>query len=162
MNGGCAFHDKIIAEFIECDSKVSLIVRPRRFGKTVNLTMLKEFFSVPIYPDYRHELFRDTKITERSDLFDGHFYKYPVIFLSLKVWCYLLLCTANRFVDLCIFTFLFQGFDGCDTWFNMRDLLCEKLASLYKEHRYINDILDNYEKSRFNKIRSGDLNMGSQ
>jgi len=49
------------------------------------------------------------------------------------------------------------SFDGCDTWLNMRALLCEKLASLYKKHRYINDILDDYEKSRFNKIRSGDF-----
>ena len=37
----------------------------------------------------------------------------------------------------------------------MRDLLCEKLASLYEEHSYIENILNDYEKSRFNKIRSG-------
>ncbi len=35
--------------------------------------------------------------------------------------------------------------------------MCEKLASLYKKHSYINDILDDYEKSQFNKIRSGDF-----
>ena len=96
VNGGCTFLDKtsLISEFIECNSKVSLVVRPRRFGKTVNLTMLRDFFSIPIHPDnedYRRELFNDTKIMGRLDLFDNHFCKYPVIFLSLKVWCYLLL-----------------------------------------------------------------------
>ena len=96
VNGGCNFLDKtsLISEFIECNSKVSLVVRPRRFGKTVNLTMLRDFFSIPIHPDnedYRRELFNDTKIMGRLDLFDKHFCKYPVIFLSLKVWCYLLL-----------------------------------------------------------------------
>ncbi|CAB5187524.1 unnamed protein product [Rhizophagus irregularis] len=78
--------------------------------------MLKEFFSIPIYPDnenYYRELFRDTKITERSCLLDSHFCKYLVIFLSLK------------------------GFDVCDTWLKMEALLCQELASLYKEHGYI-------------------------
>lgn len=64
MSEGYTFLDKtlLIAEFIECDPLVSLIVRPRRFGKTFNLTMLKEFFSIPILPDnknYRYELFKD-------------------------------------------------------------------------------------------------------
>jgi len=57
----------LIFEFIECNAVVSLVVRPRRFGKTINLTMLREFFSIPIHPDnenYRYELFKDTKIME--------------------------------------------------------------------------------------------------
>src|SRR4051795_5069989 len=90
VNGGCTFLDKtsLISEFIECNSKVSLVVRPRRFGKTFNLTMLREFFSIPIYPDnedYRSEIFKDTRIMEKRDLFDTYFCQYPVIFLSLKV-----------------------------------------------------------------------------
>ena len=92
VNGGCTFLDKtsLISEFIECNSLVSLVVRPRRFGKTINLTMLRDFFSIPIHldnEDYRCELFKDTKIMGRLDLFDNYFFKYPVIFLSLKVWC---------------------------------------------------------------------------
>ena len=55
------------------------------------------------------------------------------------------------------FTFLFQGFDSCDTWLKMEALLCHELASLYKKHAYINDILDDDEKLRFKKIRSGDF-----
>ena len=39
MNGGYTILDKtsLIAEFIECNSKVSLVVRPRRFGKTIKI-----------------------------------------------------------------------------------------------------------------------------
>ncbi|CAG8688484.1 7558_t:CDS:10, partial [Gigaspora margarita] len=138
VNRGYTFIDKtsLIAELIECASLVSLVVRPRRFGKTTNLTMLKEFFSIPIYPDnenYRHELFRNTKIAERSCLLDSHFCKYPVIFLSLK------------------------GFDCRNTWLKMETLLCRQFALLYNEHGYINDILNDNEKLRFNKIRSGDF-----
>ncbi|CAG8751825.1 1513_t:CDS:2, partial [Gigaspora rosea] len=141
VNRGCTFIDKtsLIVEFIEDASLVSLIVRPRRYGKTTNLTMLKEFFSIPIYPDnenYRYELFRDTKIAERSCLFESHFCKYPVIFLSLK------------------------GFDDCDTWLKMEALLCHKLALLYQEHEYIYDILNGYEKLQFNNMSSGKMSSG--
>ncbi|CAH1770081.1 7029_t:CDS:2, partial [Entrophospora sp. SA101] len=63
------FLDKtlLIADFLECSSAVSVIVRPRRFGKTTNISMLKNFFSIPNDPDnieYRHELFKNTKIIE--------------------------------------------------------------------------------------------------
>jgi hypothetical protein len=95
LNRGYTIIDKtlLIADFIRCSAIVSLVVRPRRFGKTINLTMLRDFFSIPVHPDnenYRRELFRDTKMMkEEQALFDEHFCKYPVIFLSLKV-CYLL------------------------------------------------------------------------
>jgi hypothetical protein len=39
----------------------------------------------------------------------------------------------------------------------MKALLCQELASLYKEHGYINNILNDYEKLQFNKILSGDF-----
>jgi len=95
LNRGYTIIDKtlLIADFVDCIAMVSLVVRPRRFGKTINLTMLRDFFSIPIHPDnedYRRELFKDTKIMkERPELFDDYFCKYPVIFLSLKVWCLL-------------------------------------------------------------------------
>ncbi|PKC01269.1 DUF1703-domain-containing protein [Rhizophagus irregularis] len=139
VNGGCTFLDKtsLISEFIECNSKVSLIVRPRRFGKTINLTMLRDFFSIPIHPDnkkYRRELFVDMKIMEKQSLFDTHFCKYPVIFLSLK------------------------NFDGCETWSKMKIKLFGMFAMLYKNHNYVYDKLDPYEKTRFSQIRSEDEN----
>ncbi|CAB4431050.1 unnamed protein product [Rhizophagus irregularis] len=75
----------LISEFIECKAIVSLVVRPRRFGKTINLTMLRKFFSIPIYPDnedYRRELFVESKIMERPDLFDKYFCKIVVVRLG--------------------------------------------------------------------------------
>ncbi|CAB4482635.1 unnamed protein product [Rhizophagus irregularis] len=62
VDRGSTIIDKtlLISEFIECKGIVSLVVRPRRFGKTINLTMLREFFSIPIHPDnkdYRYELY---------------------------------------------------------------------------------------------------------
>ena len=90
VKGNCTYIDKtsLISEFLDCDSKVSIVVRPRRFCKTTNLTMLRDFFSIPILPDnenHRHELFKDTKIEERPDIINKYFCKYPVIYLSLKV-----------------------------------------------------------------------------
>jgi len=88
---GFTFLDKtlLISEFLECNAGVSIIVRPRRFGKTTNISMIRDFLSIPNYPDnvdYRRELFKDTKVAERLDLFEKHFCKYPVICISFKVW----------------------------------------------------------------------------
>lgn len=69
-----------IREWWEADDKVTLITRPRRFGKTLTMSMLEKFFSV----DYqgRGELFRGLRIweDERYRELQG---TYPVIFLSL-------------------------------------------------------------------------------
>ncbi|CAI2188082.1 7108_t:CDS:1, partial [Funneliformis geosporum] len=40
----------LIADFLECNSVVSIIMRPRRFGKTTNISMLRNFFSIPTIP----------------------------------------------------------------------------------------------------------------
>lgn len=46
--GGCYYHDKtmLIADFLESGAEVTLITRPRRFGKTLNMDMVKEFFDI--------------------------------------------------------------------------------------------------------------------
>ncbi|CAB4430933.1 unnamed protein product [Rhizophagus irregularis] len=137
VNRGFTIIDKtlLISEFIECKAIVSLVVRPRRFGKTINLTMLRKFFSIPIYPDnedYRRELFVESKIMERPDLFDKYFCKYLVIFLSLKD------CSG-------------------ETWSNMQTTFYKRLAELYKKYEYVYNKLDKYEKLNFDKIRSGIL-----
>jgi len=46
---------------------------------------------------------------------------------------------------------------GGETWSNMQAMFCKKLAGLYKEHKYVYDKLDKYEKLNFDKIRSGIL-----
>ncbi|CAG8673254.1 5009_t:CDS:2, partial [Paraglomus brasilianum] len=84
------FLDKtfLIAEFLENNARVSLVLRPRRFGKTTNLTMLERFFAIPLHPDnedHRKDLFKDTMLMKQHpDLFHEHFCRYPVIYLSLK------------------------------------------------------------------------------
>jgi len=69
-----------ISEVINNGAKVILLPRPRRFGKTLNLSMLKYFFENR--EDNTH-LFKDLAIFKTSE-FKKHLGKYPVIFLSFK------------------------------------------------------------------------------
>ena len=87
---GCYFVDKshLIAHLIDHPSKVHLITRPRRFGKTLNLSMIRYFFESP--PPGKEganppnaALFDDLSITEHPRF--GEFMgQYPVIHLSFK------------------------------------------------------------------------------
>ncbi len=76
------FIDKslIIQELINSNAQVTLLPRPRRFGKTLNLSMLRYFFE---NREDNQELFRGLKIY-KTDEFKEHIGKYPVIFLSFK------------------------------------------------------------------------------
>ena len=71
---------KLIEQLLEVPSKVTLFTRPRRFGKTLNMSMLQHFFEV----DAKEELFEELYIAQREDLCEKYMGKYPVIFLSLK------------------------------------------------------------------------------
>ena len=70
-----------IKELLDYGSYITVITRPRRFGKTLNLSMLSCFFD--IRRDSR-ELFSGLKIMELEEITGKHMNKYPVIFLSLK------------------------------------------------------------------------------
>ena len=74
-----------IREWWESEDEVTLITRPRRFGKTLNMSMLEKFFSVD-YKD-RGELFQGLEIWEEKSSMEDYKYRklqgtYPVIFLS--------------------------------------------------------------------------------
>ena len=69
-----------VADVVEGD-KVTLIPRPRRFGKTPNLTILKVFFEMD-EPKNR-ELFRGLKIEQGPEAM-AYFGGYPTIYISLK------------------------------------------------------------------------------
>jgi hypothetical protein len=75
------FVDKteLISEIINENNKVVLIPRPRRFGKTLNLSMLRYFFDVN---EDAKDLFKDLKIENLPEF--EHQGKYPVIFLTFK------------------------------------------------------------------------------
>ena len=70
----------LIVDLLKRRSKVTLITRPRRFGKTLNMSMLKSFFSV----DGDKSIFNGLKIAEEKRLCEEYMGKYPVISVSLK------------------------------------------------------------------------------
>ncbi len=71
---------KLIEQLLQNMGKVSLFTRPRRFGKTLNMSMLKCFFEIGADT----ALFDGLYISGNKELCDTYMGKYPVIFLSLK------------------------------------------------------------------------------
>ncbi|MCI9595868.1 MAG: AAA family ATPase [Firmicutes bacterium] len=98
-----------IKQWWEADDEVTLIARPRRFGKTLNMSMMEKFFSI----DYagRSDLFEGLSIWEEEKYrkLQG---TYPVIFLSFAN------VKANRYERM------YEG-------------VCQALTDLYQEHRYL-------------------------
>ena len=72
----------MIKEFLDERPKVSLFTRPRRFGKTLNMDMLRTFFEKT--SEDTSVYFRDKKIWSCGNSYRAHHRKYPVIFLSFK------------------------------------------------------------------------------
>ena len=70
----------LIEQLFESRGKVNLFTRPRRFGKTLNMSMLKYFFEIGADPS----LFDGLNISRNEQLCKEHMGKYPVIFLTLK------------------------------------------------------------------------------
>lgn len=117
---------EFIREWWEATDEVTLITRPRRFGKTLNMSMLEKFFSV----DYknREDLFQGLKIWE-----DEKYRKlqgtYPVIFLS--------------FADIKETTFQ-----------ETRQKICKIIQMIYNKFDFLleGDVLNENEKRDFQKI----------
>ena len=93
IDNDCYFVDKtrLIAHLIDHPSEVHLITRPRRFGKTLNLSMIRHFFEAPVPGEYGDS----TDAPPNAPLFDGmsitdhpqcseYMGQYPVIALSFK------------------------------------------------------------------------------
>ena len=81
------FVDKtlLIKEFLDNENiKVSLITRPRRFGKTLNLSMLHYFFAEKVLEEPTKGLFNGLKISQTGERYMTHQGQYPVIFVSFK------------------------------------------------------------------------------
>ena len=72
----------LIRDLIDLRGKVNLFTRPRRFGKTLNMSMLRYFFEKS--QENRSRLFAGTKIMEAGEKYLKEFGQYPVISLSLK------------------------------------------------------------------------------
>ena len=70
------FIEQLLKEY----GKVSLFTRPRRFGKTLNMSMLKAFFEVGTDP----ALFKGLKILKSEELCEQYMGRFPVVMVSLK------------------------------------------------------------------------------
>lgn len=75
----------LIADVLDSGYTATLFCRPRRFGKTLNMTMMKAFFEVPPAGAADPSLFEGTEIWELGDgSYREHFAAYPVIYLSMR------------------------------------------------------------------------------
>jgi hypothetical protein len=70
----------LVIELLDHWGKVNLFTRPRRFGKSLNMSMLQNFFEIGC----KKELFDGLKITQKQELCEEYMGQFPVISISLK------------------------------------------------------------------------------
>ena len=119
---------RLIEQLLQGWGKVTLFTRPRRFGKTLNMSMLRSFFEIGT----DKSLFDGLYISGNKELCDAYMGKYPVIFLSLK------------------------GVDGLD-FTTARRMLCAILKNELDRHYYLktSDALTDEDRTRFGKMLQG-------
>jgi len=85
ITDGYYYVDKtwLIKELLDKKGEVNLFTRPRRFGKTLNLSMLRYFFEHDASGDYA-ALFQGKRILDAGEAYTAQMGKYAVIFLTLK------------------------------------------------------------------------------
>ena len=123
----------LIKEFLDKKPLVSLFTRPRRFGKTLNMDMLRVFFEISDKNTSKY--FVDKNIWQCGEEYRSHQGKYPVIFLTFK---------DVKF----------------DTWDVTIDKIRGLLQEEYGRHQELlnSDKLSQYEKEYFTKIISATAN----
>ena len=122
-----------IKDIIDNQSNVILVTRPRRFGKTLNMSMLKYYFDCNSKDN--KELFKGLKIMEQPEKYTSKMGAYPCIYLTLK--------------------------DVNDSNYeNMLLDLKTAILNMYKEHMYLLDSekIYNFEKEKINNILYGKEN----
>ena len=115
---------QLIEELLINRAPVTLFTRPRRFGKTLNMSMIKYFFDVKNKEENK-KLFENLKIYNSEYMSEQG--KYPVIFISLK--------------DL-------KG----DTWEECLKRLKLFIFDLYAEFEYIREKMNEWDKRKFEKV----------
>ena len=115
---------QLIEELLINRAPVTLFTRPRRFGKTLNMSMIKYFFDVK-NKEKNKKLFENLKIYNSEYMSEQG--KYPVIFISLK--------------DL-------KG----DTWEECLKRLKLFIFDLYAEFEYIREKMNEWDKRKFEKV----------
>ena len=126
IQDGYYYVDKtlLIVEMLMNRPKVTLFTRPRRFGKTLNMSMLKYFFDVKDKEENK-KLFENLKIYDSEYM--GEQGRYPVVFISLK--------------DL-----------KADTWKECLNRLKLFIFDLYVEFEYIREKMNEWDKRKFEKV----------
>ena len=121
----------LIRDFVDTLPKVSLFTRPRRFGKTLNMDMLRVFFEKT--EEDTSCWFKDKKIWSCGEAYRKHQGRYPVIFLTFKDVKY-------------------------STWENALSDISEIIRMEYSRHAELRESgkCTEYEKSFYAKIISGD------
>ena len=120
----------LIKELLKRESaEVTLIIRPRRFGKTMGMSMLAHFFD--IRSDNRR-LFDGLEIIYDEALCSAWMNQYPVVFLTLK------------------------DIDGL-TFEDAYERLAVQISNLYKEHTYLleSERMDSDDRTLFKELKSG-------
>ena len=121
----------LIAEILRSESvKVSLITRPRRFGKTLGMSMLESFFDIR---RQSRNLFEGLEITRYTELFDRWMNHWPTIFVS------------------------FRRVDGLD-FQGAYDMLSLVISELFRNHLYLldSDRVNDYDKRTIKRIAEGE------
>ncbi|MDU5724340.1 MAG: AAA family ATPase, partial [Clostridium butyricum] len=114
-------------EFVQNGAKVILTPRPRRFGKTLNMSMLKHFFDIENKEENKN-LFKGLKIENEKEIMKLQG-QYPVVFLSFK--------NQKHF-----------------NFSNLQDGIKSLMANIYNEHDYLleSDKLSQFDKNKFMSI----------
>ncbi len=122
----------MILELVSNWSEVTLFTRPRRFGKSLNMSMLKNFFSV----EGDKKIFEGLKIAEEKWVCREYMGKYPVIFLSLK------------------------GMDAAVTYEVARENMLFLINDTVGKFQYLleNEKLTDYDKQIYKKLLQDDMN----
>ena len=83
---GAYYVDKtqMLTKLLDSEDMVTLITRPRRFGKSLMLSTLEEFFNIRKDKEDTRRLFEGLKVMEREDLVRQHMGKYPVLHFSFN------------------------------------------------------------------------------
>ena len=118
---------KFIKNILEDGSKVKLFTRPRRFGKTLNISMLKYFFNVK-NKDENKKLFENLEIS-KSEYFKKQG-NYPVISIS------------------------FRNYDE-ENWDDGLKTIKGILKRVYSEYKFLTEKMDDIEIEEFNSVRRG-------
>lgn len=121
----------LIAEILRSESvKVSLITRPRRFGKTLGMSLLESFFDIR---RQSRNLFEGLEITRYTELCDRWMNHWPTIFVS------------------------FRRVDGLD-FQGAYDMLSLVISELFRNHLYLldSDRVNDYDKRTIKRIAEGE------